>query len=35
MWANGERVTLRYRSIDGRFYSGRPLRVIEETPSAP
>jgi hypothetical protein len=32
MWASGDLVTLRFRSIDGRFYSGRPLRVIEHTP---
>ena len=32
MWASGELVTLRYRSIDGRFHSGRPVRVIEHTP---
>jgi len=32
MWRSGELVTLRFRSIDGRFYSGRPLRVIEHTP---
>jgi hypothetical protein len=32
MWRSGEVVTLRFRSIDGRFHSGRPLRVIEHTP---
>jgi len=32
MWRSGDVVTLRFRSIDGRFYSGRPLRVIEHTP---
>ena len=32
VWSSGELVTLRFRSIDGRFYSGRPLRVIEHTP---
>jgi hypothetical protein len=31
MWRNGDVVSLRFRSIDGRFYSGRPLRVIEYT----
>ena len=31
MWDSGDLVTLRFRSIDGRFYSGRPLRVIEHT----
>jgi hypothetical protein len=33
VWASGELVTLRYRSIDGQFHSGRPLRVIEDTPA--
>jgi hypothetical protein len=32
MWNNGDVVTQRFRSIDGRFHSGRPLRVIEHTP---
>jgi hypothetical protein len=32
MWRSGDLVTLRFRSIDGRFYSGRPLRVVEHTP---
>jgi hypothetical protein len=31
MWRSGEAVTLRFGSIDGRYYSGRPLRVIEHT----
>jgi hypothetical protein len=31
-WTPGALVTLRFRSIDGHFYSGRPLRVIEHTP---
>jgi hypothetical protein len=31
-WRRGDLVTLRFRSIDGRFYSGRPLRVVEHTP---
>ena len=31
MWSSGDVVVLRYRSIDGRFRSGRPLRVIEHT----
>jgi hypothetical protein len=29
MWSSGDLVVLRYRSMDGRFRSGRPLRVIE------
>ena len=32
MWHSGDIVTLRFGSIDGRFHSGRPLRVIEHTP---
>ena len=32
MWASGELVTLRYRSLDGRFHEGHPVRVIEQTP---
>jgi hypothetical protein len=32
LWTSGDLVTLRFRSIDDRFYSGRPLRVIEHTP---
>jgi hypothetical protein len=32
VWASGELVTLRYRSIDRRFHEGHPMRVIEETP---
>jgi hypothetical protein len=32
VWSSGELVTLRYRSIDGRFHEGHPVRVIEETP---
>ena len=32
MWRSGDVVTVRFRSIDGRFHSGRPLRVIEHTP---
>jgi hypothetical protein len=32
VWTSGDVVTLRYRSIDGRFHSGRPLRVVEDTP---
>ena len=32
MWRNGDVVTVRFRSIDGRFHSGRPVRVIEHTP---
>ena len=32
MWRSGETVTLRFGSIDGRFHSGRPVRVIEHTP---
>jgi hypothetical protein len=31
MWHSGDVVTLRFSSIDGRFYSGRPLRVIDHT----
>ena len=31
LWRSGDVVTLRFRSIDGRFHSGRPLRVIEHT----
>ena len=31
MWSSGDLVVLRYRSIDGRFRSGRPLRVIEHS----
>jgi hypothetical protein len=31
VWASGELVTLRYRSLDGRFHEGHPLRVIEQT----
>ena len=34
MWASGELVTLRYRSLDGRFHEGHPVRVIEHTPAA-
>jgi hypothetical protein len=30
MWSRGDVVVLRYRSIDGRFRSGRPLTVVEE-----
>jgi hypothetical protein len=32
VWASGELVTLRYRSLDGRFHEGHPVRVIEHTP---
>jgi hypothetical protein len=32
VWASGEIVTLRYRSVDGRFLAGGPMRVIEDTP---
>ena len=32
MWHSGEVVTVRFTSIDGRFHSGRPVRVIEHTP---
>ena len=32
MWRNSDVVTVRFRSIDGRFHSGRPVRVIEHTP---
>lgn len=28
----GDLVVLRFRSIDGRYLSGRPLRVVEHTP---
>src|SRR3954470_8333280 len=31
-WRRGEIVTVRFRSIDGRFHSGRPVRVVEHTP---
>jgi RimJ/RimL family protein N-acetyltransferase len=31
MWSSGDVVVLRYRSQDGRFRSGRPLRVVAET----
>jgi hypothetical protein len=34
VWQSGETVVLRFRSLDGRFHSGRPLRVIEHTPDA-
>ncbi len=30
MWSSGDVVVLRYRSIDGRFRSGRPLRVVDD-----
>jgi hypothetical protein len=32
MWSEGDVVVLRYRAFDGRFYAGRPLRVIEDGP---
>lgn len=31
MWASGELVTVRFRSLDGRFHSARPVRVVEHT----
>jgi hypothetical protein len=31
MWRSGEVVTVRFRSIDGRFYAGRPVRVVSQT----
>jgi len=31
LWRSGEIVTVRFRSIDGRFHSGRPVRVVEHT----
>jgi hypothetical protein len=31
MWASGEAVTLRFLSGDGRYHSGRPVRVVEHT----
>src|SRR4051794_38216819 len=30
MWSRGDVVVLRYRSIDGRFRAGRPLRVVDD-----
>jgi Protein of unknown function (DUF402) len=32
-WRSGDVVTVRFRSIDGRFHAGRPVRVIEHTPA--
>jgi RimJ/RimL family protein N-acetyltransferase len=34
MLASGENAVVRFRSIDGRFHSGRPVRVVEHTPDA-
>ena len=31
MWSRGDVVVLRYRSLDGRFRSGRPLTVVEHS----
>jgi hypothetical protein len=31
MWTSGSVVTLRYRALDGSFYSGRPVRVVSDT----
>ena len=31
MWSSGETVVVRYRSIDGRFRAGRPLRVVDDS----
>jgi hypothetical protein len=32
MWRSGDAIVLRYRAFDGRYYTGRPLRVIEDAP---
>jgi hypothetical protein len=32
LWRCGEAIFLRYRAFDGRFYAGRPLRVVEDGP---
>ncbi len=32
MWSSGDVVAVRFRSIDGRYHSGRPVRVVEHTP---
>src|SRR3954453_9066069 len=32
-WRSGHVVTVRLRSIDGRFHAGRPVSVIEHTPA--
>jgi hypothetical protein len=31
LWASGEVVALRFRSFDGRFHAGRPVRVVSQT----
>jgi hypothetical protein len=32
MWSSGEVVVVRYRSLDGRYRGGRPVRVVEDGP---
>jgi len=32
VWASGDAIVLRFSSIDGRFHSGRPVRIVERTP---